>query len=879
MILPLAAALAFTLPLTTACSGRGSQAFSTPAQSAEAPQQEPAEQASGNGGTPAQPLLAIESSPPAPSRLHRAAMAGDVEQVKQLLDQGHEINQQHARGLSALHEAVTRGHADVVAVFMEAGADPDDPTAQGKTPLHLAAEIGSVEICTILLEAGADPALADQDGATALGVAVREGHAEVVRMFVDKNPDIFSDRTSGNLFYDAAFHGHREIVAFLIEAAGGHYGFSIDIALQGAATNGHTDIARLLVQAGADVTVQNGDNKTPVDLANEQGHKTLARMLEQIPKLFEAVAAGDLEAVKRLVEEEQSTNRRHPRDGHTPLHEAVRQGRPEVVQVLLEAGADLSLRDKSGEYGATALDIAIEESHIEIAKILRNAGGPISINIRPFLQSAVSNRNKEMVKLLTEYLIETGRKNNRSIYEDINYNVNDYSYYSAIDEIRFGTSLLHIAATNGSTEIARLLVQAGAYVMAQNDDHKTPIDLAHEQGHEDLAQMLEKVSALREAAVAGDAEKVQQLLAAGTLTDAQDAYGATVLYRVIETYLVEPAHLYTLGYLDESRPVPPATEGHMEVVRLLIQAGAKVDSIIRWAGRIHRNLTLSNSNPLHVAALAGQAEIVKLLIEAGKDINGYLNFRNHRNYNNALTLALSENPNQEVAKLLIQAGADVNAPKVLGAAFVDTPLHIVAAMVEEATMSVNIAKALINAGANLNPQLGRPNTFAFGVGRTPLHTASSVNHIEMARLLIKHGANVNAKDESDNSPLHLAIYEGHGKLAKLLIESGAYVDSRNYNGNLPIQVAAFAGLPEVIKLLIEAGSPVNDQDQVGDTPLHDAALQGQVEAAQVLLEAGADVNIKNNAGKTPLDLARQHGHGNVAAVLQAAGGSASGAPG
>ena len=473
-----------------------------------------------------------------------------------------------------------------------------------------------------------------------------------------------------------------------------------------------------------------------------------------------------------------------------------------------------------------------------------------------------------MVEFLTEHLIRNPG------YGYINFNIDDYYYSANIDDVRSGTSLLHIAAANGYTEIARLLVEAGAYVMAKNNDHKTPIDLAEEQGNESLAQMLESVLALREAAVAGDVETVRQLLAANTPTNAKDAGGATVLYRVVETYL-EPAHLVpdyiNPDHMDEDdyKPLHSVNEGHMEVVRLLIQSGAKVDATTRW-GRMHGNLIFSISNPLHVAALAGQPEIVRLLIEAGKDINGYLNSRNHRNAHNALSLSLQLNPNQEVATLLIQAGIDVNAPHQIGIGFQDTPLHIVAAMHEKPAMSVNIASALISAGANLNPQLGKPNTLVFGAGRTPLHTAASVNHIAMARLLLKHGANVNAKDDSDNSPLHLAIYEGHGELAKLLIESGAYVHAKNYNGNLPIQIAAFAGLPEVITLLIAAGSPVNGQDQVGDTPLHDAALQGQAETARVLIQAGADVNTTNNAGKTPLDLARQHGHGRLVDMLQAA---------
>ena len=87
MTLPLAVVLSFALPPTTACSGRGCQASSPQTQVTETPPQEPVEQGTGNGNgvDSAQPLLAIESSPPAPSKLHRAAAAGNVKQVETLL--------------------------------------------------------------------------------------------------------------------------------------------------------------------------------------------------------------------------------------------------------------------------------------------------------------------------------------------------------------------------------------------------------------------------------------------------------------------------------------------------------------------------------------------------------------------------------------------------------------------------------------------------------------------------------------------------------------------------------------------------------------------------------------------------------------------------
>ena len=878
--LPLAVVCAVALSLASACSSRGSQASSVPDQLAEAPPQKPAE---GGNTNPAAPLPAGERSTLYAGLLLGAAAAGHVERVKHLLaDNPDSIYIENSRGFTPLHGAAGAGHADVVRVLLDAGADPNGRAAPGnQTPLHLAAKIGSQEICEALLAAAPELWYENKDGATALGVAVQEGHVDLVRLLADANVKRLS-RPVFNLqelplpvsngLHLAAASNNTEIMNILLKnrkdwmkEEDNIFGFSLDekdildvedhannsnAALHVAAENGYTELARLLVQAGADSMAQNSDGKTPVDLANEQGHTNLAHMLQQVPKLHAAAAAGNVEVVKKLLNEEQSINVKHPRDGYTPLHEAVRKGHVDVVQVLLDAGADLFLQDNNQ---ATALDVAFEKSRVEIAKMIRRAGGITNLDTKPFLKSAVSSGNTEMVGIITEHLITNGRKRNRSIYSSINYNINDFSYYATVDDEIFGTSLLHVAAANGYTDVARHLVQAGAYVMAHNDDRKTPIDLAREQGHDNLAQMLASAVALREAALAGHGEKVEQLLAAGAPTDAQDPDGATVLYRVVQAYL-EPSD---------------SVEGHMEVLKSLIKAGAKVDSITRWArGRGEGDLTFSNSSPLHVAALAGRADVVALLVEAGKGVNGYLDFRNHRNTHTALSLALIENPNEAVAMLLIQAGANVNAADHGGT----TPLHTVAAMHENPAMSVNIAAALINAGANINPQTVRTNTLSLGSGRTPLHTAASANHMEMARLLIQHGARVNVKDDSDNAPLHLAIHGGHGKLAELLMESGAYIHSRNYNGNLPIQVAAFAGLPDVITQLIAAGSPVNAQDQVGDTPLHDAALQGQVEAAQVLIGAGADVNATNKEGKTPLDLAVQHEHGRVAAVLKAAAG-------
>ena len=109
-----------------------------------------------------------------------------------------------------------------------------------------------------------------------------------------------------------------------------------------------------------------------------------------------------------------------------------------------------------------------------------------------------------------------------------------------------------------------------------------------------------------------------------------------------------------------------------------------------------------------------------------------------------------------------------------------------------------VVKALLDLGSEVNT----PSRESMKV--TPLASAAAAKQTEIARLLIAHGANVNARAASGHIPLHEASANGNVELVKLLIESGADVDAKTDDGKTPLDFATEYNRPEVIALLKES---------------------------------------------------------------------------
>jgi ankyrin repeat protein len=147
---------------------------------------------------------------------------------------------------------------------------------------------------------------------------------------------------------------------------------------------------------------------------------------------------------------------------------------------------------------------------------------------------------------------------------------------------------------------------------------------------------------------------------------------------------------------------------------------------------------------------------------------------------------------------------------------------------------------------------------------TPLHLAASYGHVETARVLLEHLAATDCMSiEFGSTPLHRAACHGHIELAKLLLDHGVNVAARNHHGASPVFDAVKFGGIDMVRLLLERQADINEADSYKNTLLHAAATQDSLNMACFLVENQANINATNASGLTPLHVAK----GQVALML------------
>ncbi|CAE7209292.1 ANKRD50 [Symbiodinium natans] len=309
--------------------------------------------------------------------LHLAAATGDVEVLRELLDKGqdkdakdhkgvelsfrrtlHPCPRQALRGYTALMVAARHGRVECFTELLQRDADKEARDEDGRTALMLAADCGKRDCLEALLQAGADKEARDEDGRTALMLAAQFGHRDCLGALLQAGADKEAHNQWGRTaLMLAAFNGKRDCLEALLQAGADKEARCERgrTALMLAAFNGKRDCLEALLQAGADksytrrrgillfvvdsvsacvVGIEPGRGKTALDEAADEECRQILR-----PALHRAAAAGDLAALKELLDQGQDKEARGEH-GRTALMLAAYFGQREGLEALLQAGAD-----------------------------------------------------------------------------------------------------------------------------------------------------------------------------------------------------------------------------------------------------------------------------------------------------------------------------------------------------------------------------------------------------------------------------------------------------------------------------------------------------------------------------------------------------------
>jgi cytohesin len=246
-----------------------------------------------------------------------------------------------------LHKAVEAGRLEVVRALLACGANVNATTPYGETPLHFAARGGYTEIVLALLDKGADPEAGHERKRTALVEAKAAGHSETAKVLAMRSapPDLNMAIESGGL----------EVVRQLLDANPGLIQSETG-TLHTAVVAGDEKIVQLLLDRGANVNTLNNFLMTPLHIAAEEGNRlAIARLLLD--------RGADVNGGKTA----------ERREGHTPLHQAAMSGDLEVLKLLVDRGADLTLLDESGQSALDWANEAESENWRKAAQFLKAA--------------------------------------------------------------------------------------------------------------------------------------------------------------------------------------------------------------------------------------------------------------------------------------------------------------------------------------------------------------------------------------------------------------------------------------------------------------------------------------------------------------------------
>ncbi len=478
--------------------------------------------------------------------------------------------------------------------------------------------------------------------------------------------------------------------------------------------SGNTKLALQQIQSGADVNRAQPDGTTP---------------------LIWAVNRTEYEVAEALIAKKANVNATNA-FGVTPLTEAARLSNARLVKMLLDAGAKVDSANPDGE---TALMTAISGGDLSVVQLLVDAGANVNTvekfhNQTPLMYAAAASRNaSKMVKLL---LSKGADVKPRALYSDWPSQVTSEprTQYRSVG----GLNALLYAARNGCYPCVEDLIAAGADVNLPTPEGITPLMIALDNEHNDVAKLL---------------------MDKGANLNVWDWWGRTALWIAVDRKAGAGGGRGFGGFGGGrggrggggrggrgGPPVAPPESGpavsSMEIINAQLNAGVNPNPEMNFhrpnapgRGRFADNQISTGTTPLFRAVQNDDLEVIQALLAKGADPN-----INTMGYT-AFLLAAGAGPggrggapgapaNTQILDLMIQHSADVNA-KVTGVCCGPDKLY-----------SFDVSRE----------NMGNREAFSKD-GTTALHEAARAGRTDLVKYLLDHGANPDLLDANGKKPI------------------------------------------------------------------------------------------------------------------------------
>ena len=607
---------------------------------------------------------------------------------------------------------------------------------------------------------------------------------------------------------------------------------------------------------------------------NEKHHNGMSALMNA------AMHNDNPEVIRVLIDAGASVNAKDMNSsGNTALIFAAMYNTPEVVSALIEGEADITVTNSEG---MTAYDYALNNEKLNDSDVINRLEVKKSLTYDEFLELCKNASADEILDALKDTELDVNSpdgngknalmlaciSNNADVISALIQKTEDINYADI-----FGNTALMFVCDSNNADAVNALLDSGADITLKNQNGFTAMDFAMHndnlKGTEIISRLMPKPSDERfiELCRTGDAEIIKTAINAGANLKARDSELNTALMNAIDARNHDAVKVLLSHEIDINAQ---NKDGNNALILSVMNNDSEVLSAL-----LHKNPELDRANKkgrtaLMTAAEVSTPEMISLLIDLGSDLNHVDALGN-----TALMIALTREDNEEAMNTILEYGADADIQNETG---------YNALMMAARTKSIDIVSRLIEITSDINAKNKD--------GDTALTLAAVFNNVNVINALLDAGADVNVQNRNGTTALMAALYNSQDteNVIKAILMQRPDLTLRNAMKRRAFDIAIHkpnlagsralmfllkgeflklcgSGSEEEISLAIDAGADIHVMNKSQATGLMFASQKNTAGAVEILINAGSDIDAQDINGNTALIFAASYNNDDVVDVL------------